>query len=82
MNLDFKDLEIYFPYFICFDVAFKFEEIVPATSDSKDKISKFLALLAFERSFRLEHSSLQEGSSITSSMATGNIIFLGYFFLD
>ena len=56
--LKIKDREIYFPYFVCFDATFIFEELIPVADDSEDKISKFLTLPIAERFFKLEYSSL------------------------
>lgn len=56
-------------FFYC-DVGFKFEDA--SVEDTKEKVANFLTLSAGDRSFNLEHSSLQEGFSTTALMAKGN----------
>lgn len=49
-----------------------FEEVVPSAVDTEDKVASFLALSVADRSFKFEHSSIQEGSSTNAPMANGN----------
>lgn len=69
-----KDLEIHFliPFF---NEAFKFEEVVPAASDMEYKVASFLDLPVVDKSFKLEHSSLQEVSSTTFPMPIGKGVY-------
>lgn len=41
-------------YFVCFDVAFKFEDVVPATKETEEKVENLIALPEAERYFSLE----------------------------
>ena len=61
----------YYSYFVCFLVAFKFEELVPIAKDFEEKIEKLLALSEVERSFWFDQSTLKESSSATDLMSIG-----------
>lgn len=60
---------------------FKFEEVAPTAKEAEDKVANFLTLSVADISFKLEHYSLQEGSSTTYLMATGKDRSFPYNFL-
>lgn len=57
-------------YFVRYYAATKFEELALATEEIEDTIESFLAFHVVERSFKLEQSSFQEGSTTTLPMST------------
>ena len=65
------NVDLTYSNFLWFFAVPKFEELVPASSDSEERVQDFLFLPDVYRTFRLEQVDAQ-GSSSDRDMSTGN----------
>lgn len=70
MFFGFEDPKIYPFYFVRLNAGLKFREAFFEAEDTEAKVADFLALPAGIRTFNFDCSNLQEGSSMTTSIAT------------